>query len=150
MSERKGVVGTDPAGLFHHKQLFGVLIGREVLHARSRLGFIKAYFKWLCRQNHLMHYPASELELPREEKRLPQEPLSIRQVESVLNVPDIRDPLGVRDRAILEVFYSTGIRRAELTRLSIEDLNQDRMTLQVRQGKGKKDRVVPIGGRALA
>jgi integrase/recombinase XerD len=117
---------------------------------RSRLGFIKSYFKWLCRQNHLMHNPASELELPRQEQRLPQEPLSIRQVESVLNVPDIRDPLGVRDRSILEVFYSTGIRRAELTRLSIEDLNQDRMTLQVRQGKGKKDRVVPIGGRALA
>lgn len=117
---------------------------------RSRLGFIKGYFKWLCRQNHLMHNPASELDLPREEKRLPQEPLSIRQVESVLNVPDIGDPLGVRDRAILEVFYSTGIRRAELVRLNIEDLNQDRMTLQVRQGKGKKDRVVPIGSRALA
>ena len=96
-----------------------------------------------------MHNPASELELPREEKRLPQEPLSIRQVEAVLGVPDISDPLGVRDRAILEVFYSTGIRRAELTRLNIEDLNVDRRTLQVRQGKGKKDRVVPVGERAL-
>lgn len=96
-----------------------------------------------------MHNPASELELPREEKRLPQEPLSIRQVEAVLSVPNISDPLGVRDRAIFEVFYSTGIRRAELTRLNIEDLNVDRRTLQVRQGKGKKDRVVPVGERAL-
>jgi integrase/recombinase XerD len=61
----------------------------------------------------------------------------------------VRDPLGVRDRALLELFYSTGIRRTELCRLDLPDLNPERRTLYVRQGKGKKDRIVPVGARAL-
>ena len=117
---------------------------------RSRLSFIKSYFKWLCRQHILVHNPASEIDLPREEKRLPQEPLSLQQVDAVLNAPDVAEPLGLRDRAILEVFYSTGIRRSELTRLEIQDVNLDRRTLQICLGKGRKDRVVPLGERARA
>jgi integrase/recombinase XerD len=70
-------------------------------------------------------------------------------MEQVLSQPDVDSDLGVRDRAILETFYSTGIRRMELTNLSIYDLDVGRGTLIVRQGKGKKDRVVPIGERAL-
>jgi integrase/recombinase XerD len=58
--------------------------------------------------------------------------------------------LGVRDRAILEVFYATGIRRAELASLELTDVGAERGTLTVRQGKGGKDRVVPLGARALA
>jgi integrase/recombinase XerD len=57
--------------------------------------------------------------------------------------------MGLRDRAILEVFYSTGIRRSELALLRIFDVDSERCTLLVRQGKGKKDRIVPIGERAL-
>lgn len=93
--------------------------------------------------------PASELELPRPEKRLHEEALAISQINAVLNVPDVADPLGIRDRAMLEVFYSTGIRRSELVNLEITDINHERGTLRVRQGKGKKDRVVPIGQGAL-
>jgi integrase/recombinase XerD len=55
----------------------------------------------------------------------------------------------MRDRAILETFYSTGIRRMELTNIKLFDVDSDRETLMIRQGKGKKDRVVPIGARAL-
>lgn len=65
-------------------------------------------------------------------------------------MPDIADPLGLRDRAIIETFYSTAIRRSELAKLEVTDLNQERGTLQIRQGKGKKDRVVPIGEQAMA
>jgi integrase/recombinase XerD len=114
-----------------------------------RLGGLKDFFRWLTRQNVLIHNPASELELPRPEKRLPQDVLTPGQVEQLLSVPDVADPLGVRDRAMLELFYSTGIRRAELCRLELSSLNSERRTLHVR-GKGKKDRVVPVGGRALA
>jgi integrase/recombinase XerD len=64
-------------------------------------------------------------------------------------VPNILDPLGLRDRAMLETLYSTGARRSELARLEIHDLNQERQTLHIRQGKGHKDRVVPVGCRAL-
>ncbi len=117
---------------------------------RSRLGTLKDFFSWLAKQNLITANPASELELPRPEKRLPKEPLGIRQVEAVINVPDIRDPLGIRDRAMLELFYSAGIRRSELARLHHHDLNRERRTLQIRQGKNHKDRVVPVGERALA
>ena len=116
---------------------------------RSRLGTLKDFFSWLAKQNHITANPASELELPRPEKRLPKEPLGLQQIETVINVPDIRDPLGIRDRAMLELFYSAGIRRSELAKLQLHDLNRERQTLQIRQGKNHKDRVVPVGSRAL-
>ncbi|MCA9556473.1 MAG: tyrosine-type recombinase/integrase, partial [Myxococcales bacterium] len=72
------------------------------------------------------------------------------EAEAVLAQPDVADPLGVRDRAILELLYSTGIRRTELTRLQLFDLDWVRGTLRVREGKGDKERVVPVGERALA
>jgi integrase/recombinase XerD len=117
---------------------------------RGKLGALKDWFSWLVRQNVLLSNPASELELPRMEKRLPAEALSLREVETILAVPNLADPLGIRDRAILEMLYSCGLRRAELARLEMADLNRDRRTLRIRQGKGKKDRVIPIGQRALA
>jgi integrase/recombinase XerD len=116
---------------------------------RNRLSILKDFFRWITRQNVLLHNPASELELPRPEKRLPQEVLSLAGVEKLLAIPDVTDPLGVRDRTMLELFYSTGLRRAELCRLELPDLNTDRRTLHVRLGKGKKDRLVPVGQRAL-
>jgi len=110
---------------------------------------MKYYFAWLCKQRVLEANPASEIELPRPEKRLPIEALSIQEMETILAQPNITDPLGIRDRAIIELFYSTGIRRAELVRLEIADLNRERRLLHVRLGKGRKDRVVPVGARAM-
>jgi integrase/recombinase XerD len=125
--------------------------GKPLGHSsqRGHIGAVRDFFKWLCRSDHIPFNPASELEMPRPEKRLPEEPLSIAQVETVLGQPDLTDPLGVRDRAIMEMFYSSGMRRSELTRLELCDVNPERRTIQVRQGKGKKDRVIPIGARAL-
>jgi integrase/recombinase XerD len=116
---------------------------------RNRLGILKDFFRWITRQNVILHNPASELELPRMEKRLPQEALSLTEVERLLAIPDVTDPLGVRDRAMLELFYSCGVRRTELCRLDLADLNTERRTLHVRLGKGKKDRMVPVGLRAI-
>ena len=119
------------------------------LRSASRLGTIKDFFRWLTRQDILMHNPASELEMPRMEKRLPGEALSLGEVERLLAVPDVSDPLGIRDRAMLELFYSTGMRRAELCRLELSDLHTERRTVHIRKGKGRKDRMVPIGQRAV-
>lgn len=116
---------------------------------RNQLGILKDFFRWLTRQNVILHNPASELELPRAEKRLPQEVLTLSEVERLLNVPEVNDPLGVRDRAMLELFYSTGMRRTELCCLELADLNTERRTVHVRQGKGKKDRMVPVGQQAI-
>lgn len=115
-----------------------------------RLIPVRAFFKWCTRNNHTLYNPASELELPRMEKRLPRHVLTASEAETVLNVVRVADPLGVRDRAILETFYSTGMRRMELASLKLLDLDVERGTIMIRQGKGKKDRMIPIGDRALA
>jgi prepilin-type processing-associated H-X9-DG protein len=84
------------------------------------------------------------------EKRLPKHVLTATEAEAILAQPDIRKPQGLRDRAILETFYSTGIRRTELSGLKIHDVDTERGTITVRQGKGRRDRVVPVGERAGA
>ncbi|MBV1777403.1 site-specific tyrosine recombinase XerC [Burkholderiaceae bacterium DAT-1] len=124
----------------------------EPLSARSqhtRIIPLRAWFKWLARQNHILYNPASDLDLPKLERRLPKHILSIREVETVLAVPDLDTDAGIRDRAILETFYSTGMRRMELIGLNVFDIDHDRGTVMIRQGKGKKDRMIPIGERAL-
>jgi integrase/recombinase XerD len=134
--------------LFHYRKSNG-----DPLSFRSqsqRLLAVRAFYKWAARQRHVLHNPASEIELPRAERRLPRPALTIAEAELVLARPGLDDLTGVRDRAILEVFYSTGIRRSELAHLAVTDIDHERATLLVRQGKGKKDRLIPIGERALA
>jgi len=114
-----------------------------------RLVAIRGVFKWLVKQNVLLGNPASELELPRLPQRLPRDVLSQEEVERVILEADTRTPIGVRDRAMLEVLYSTGIRRMELLHLRVMDIDCERGTLMVREGKGKRDRMVPIGERAV-
>ncbi len=116
----------------------------------TRLVSVRMFFKWLARNNHILSNPASELELPRLEQRLPQAVLTAQEAEAVINQPDTNEPLGIRDRAILETFYSTGMRRFELAALRLTNLDAERGTLLIRQGKGKKDRMVPVGERAVA
>ncbi len=116
----------------------------------SLLNPLRAWFKWLARENHILYNPASELILPRQPRQLPKVLLSVQDVEGILNQPDIATAWGVRDRAILETLYSTGIRRMELTRLSLYDVDLAQGTVMVRLGKGAKDRLIPIGRRACA
>ena len=115
----------------------------------GRLTSVKGFFKWLTKHNYILYNPASEIELPKKAHRLPKAILNTEEIELLIAQPDLSDCFGLRDRAILEVFYSTGIRRMELASLSIYDLDRSRGTLLV-HGKGQKDRVVPIGERALS
>lgn len=133
--------------LYHLRKANGEPITFRGQHAR--LVPLRAFFKWLARQNYLLYNPASELELPRLEQRLPKHVLTKSEVEQVLQQPDVSEPMGLRDRAILETFYSTGMRRSELMGLSLFDLDRERGTIMIRQGKGKKDRMIPIGERAV-
>ncbi len=133
--------------LFHYRKEDG-----HPLAFGSRFAILLAvrmFFRWLGRNNHILSNPASELEMPRREKRLPRAVLSIQEAETVINLPDAKEPLGIRDRAILETFYSTGMRRMELVNLHLSAVDAERGTVIVRQGKGKKDRMLPIGERAL-
>ena len=115
----------------------------------ARLAAPRGFFKWATRQNLLAANPASELDLPRMEKRLPAVVLTPAEAERVLAMPEVTKPLGLRDRAILEVLYSTGMRRRELSNLTVYSIHHGQQTVMIRQGKGKKDRLVPIGDRAV-
>lgn len=115
----------------------------------SYLSTLSHWLQWLCLKGHLPFNPAVGLELPKSEVRLPMNYLTEPEVELLINQPDLKDELGIRDRALLEIFYSSAIRRQELLSLGVYDIDRSRRLLMIRLGKGRKDRVVPIGVRAL-
>ncbi len=133
--------------LFYYRKENGEPLSFASQHVR--LTPLRVWFKWMTRQNHILHNPASELELPRLGFRLPPV-LTEYEAELVLQQPNVHDPVGIRDRAMLEMFYSTGIRRTELIRLKLPEIDHHNGLVTIRQGKGRKDRVVPVGERALA
>ena len=122
---------------------------RSIHNQHERLMSVRSWFKWLARKRYLLHNPASEIDLPQLGQQLPARVLTASQVEAILAAVDLQGHFGVRDCSILETFYSTGIRRMELAGLQLGHLDAERGLLTVRQGKGKRDRVVPIGDRAL-
>lgn len=113
------------------------------------LGAVNTFFSWLVKHRHLPSNPAADVELPRVPKGL-RDPMTASEVEAVLAQPDVTYAQGLRDRAMLELLYGTGIRRMELAALNTNDIERERGTLHVRRGKGGKGRFVPIGERALA
>jgi integrase/recombinase XerD len=123
--------------------------GRPLSHRGQivRLTPLKGLFAYLAKRRHIGANPAAELELPWGERRLPRGLLTAAQAEAVLAQADPAEGLGLRDRAILEVLYSTGLRRGEVIRLAVDDIDHDRGTVLVRQGKHAKDRIVPSSGR---
>lgn len=110
---------------------------------------VRMFCAWAVRTRRLTADPSVGLERPRLPRRLPRAVLSASEAERVLARPDPATPLGLRDRAIMEVLYSTGIRRMELIGLDLPDLDAERGVLFIREGKGRKDRLVPIGDRAI-
>lgn len=133
--------------LFNYRKKDGLPL--SLAHQHHRLMALRMFFRWLARNHHLLFNPAAELELPRVEKRLPKTVLTAPEMEQIINAADIGAPLGIRDRAMMETLYSTGVRRSELVWLQLHDVDMERGTVMVRQGKGKRDRMVPIGDRAL-
>ena len=119
----------------------------SLISQRHYLTAIKMFYQWMTRENHVLHNPASELPLPRPHKRLPKAILTAEEVERILKQTLLGED-GIRDRAMLETLYASGIRRAELTHLKLDDIDLDQHTLMVREGKGKKDRLLPISTRA--
>ena len=134
--------------LFHYRKPNGepLTFGSQ----QTMLVPLKSFFQWAARDRHILYNPASELVLPRLPRRLPKHILTVVDIEAIINQPDSATPSGLRDRAILETFYSTGIRRSELIHLALYDVDTRGGSLTVRGGKGGRDRVVPLGARAAA
>lgn len=111
---------------------------------------LKTWFKWLTREHHIPSNPASELQLPKQPKRLPRTLLAVSDIDAILHEAEPTTPAGLRDRAMLELLYATGLRRMELPALKRYDVDLARKLVFVREGKGRRDRVVPLGERAAA
>lgn len=137
--------------LYHLRQDDGTPEGLPLTWATqaSKLTAVRMLFAWATRSKRLVMNPAAEIERPRLPKRLPRAVLTVSETERVLAQPNLDTAMGIRDRAILEVLYSTGIRRMELVGLDCTDIDPERGICFVREGKGKKDRLVPIGERAI-
>ena len=134
--------------LFYYRKPDGqpITLGGQLQY----LAPLKLFFKWLARENHILYNPASELQLPRQPKHLPRHILSVAEVEAILAEADPSTPQTLRDRAMLETLYSTGLRRMELPGLALYDVDLARRIVMVREGKGRRDRIIPIGQRACA
>jgi integrase/recombinase XerD len=115
----------------------------------TRLSRLRMFFKWMSRKNYILYNPAEELELCRKGRRLPRNILTEEETELLLRQPNIDSLFGIRDRAILETFYSTGLRKSELMNLKTNNIDFSNRTMIVIKGKWSKDRIIPIGKRAL-
>jgi integrase/recombinase XerC len=145
--DREGVAGV--AGLQgHHLRRFAALSHAGGLNPRSiqrRLSGIRSFMNWLIREGELAHNPATGISAPRAPRRLPGT-LDVDQMASLLAIPG-DGPLVLRDRAMLELLYSSGLRLAELVGLDLGALDLADATVRV-TGKGNKTRIVPVGRQA--
>ena len=116
---------------------------------RHRVAEVQLWFSWLVEAGHLPYTRLGEVVLPKLPKTLPKAVLSVPEIDKLMAQVCLDTPTGLRDRTMMEVLYSCAIRRGELLKLISSDIDTHRGWLLVRQGKGGKDRVVPIGQRAL-
>jgi integrase/recombinase XerC len=112
-----------------------------------KIATLRSFYKWADRRGLSDTNPMTLIRTPRQGKRLPKA-ITIEQIEKLLAAPDDKEVLGMRDRAMLETLYSTGIRVSELVGLEIDDIDMAGEAVKVK-GKGKKERVVPLGAHAL-
>lgn len=113
-----------------------------------KIATLRSFYKWAERRGIAPANPMTVIRTPKQGKRLPKA-ITIEQIEKLLVTPGDKDVLGMRDRAMLETLYSTGLRVSELVDLNVEDLDESGEALKVR-GKGKRERIVPLGKHALA
>lgn len=112
-----------------------------------KLASLRSFYRWLVRRGDLEASPMSAIRTPRQEKRLPK-CLDAGQIDRLLAAPGDGDMLAARDRAMMEVLYSSGLRVSELVAMEMQDMDLQEGIIRVR-GKGRKDRLTPIGSRAV-
>jgi integrase/recombinase XerD len=116
----------------------------------NRLAAVRKFFSWLLSEQQIAYNPASTLQLPKQPQRLPRGVLTKTEARRLIEATPAVKPRDIRDRAILETLYATGIRRAELIALTIYDADLQTATLRIEHGKGNTKRVVPITQSAIA
>lgn len=124
---------------------------RQGLAARTihrMLSAIRSFYRFLIREDLADHNPAQSVQAPKTEKRLPKT-LDVDQMTALLDLTPADTFVACRDRAIMELFYSSGLRLAELAALDLRDIDFGQQLVQVKEGKGGKDRLLPMGGKAI-
>jgi len=144
--DQEQLIDVDPVGIrkylgqLHRDKLKKTSIGRKI-------AALKSFFKYLVKKGYLESNPAAYIQTPKKEKYIPVF-LTVDEVFSILEKSCSNDPVGLRNKAMLELLYTSGIRRAELIGLNCSDIDFKQALIKVR-GKGKKERVVPVGEQAL-
>lgn len=139
-------VGCEPLAV---REFLAYLYGQNYTKSTTarKLATLRSFYKFLMRRGVVSVNPLSTIRTPKQEKRLPK-CLDLEQIQKLLDTPGDADVLSARDKAILEVLYSSGIRVSELVELQMGDLDMQEGVLRVK-GKGRKDRLTPIGSQAL-
>jgi integrase/recombinase XerD len=122
-------------------------ISSKATSANRRLTVLRRFYRWALREQHLQHDPTVNIESAKQPLRFPKT-LSEAQVEDLLAAPDVTTALGLRDRAMLELLYATGLRVSELVRIQLYEMGWNEGVLRV-VGKGSKERLVPFGEVAI-
>jgi integrase/recombinase XerD len=112
---------------------------------KGRLTYVRVFFQYLLKTGQVLYDPTGSITMPKQPSELPRGILSKKEIGRLLAVPNLETPLGIRDRAIMELLYATGIRASELCSLTLYDIDLNEGELRVNQGKGGKDRVIPLG-----
>lgn len=120
-----------------------------VKYQALQLNTLVMFFRYLSEHEQIGGNPAGDLPMPKMPQRIVRHLLSYAVVKTVFARADGSSPVKIRDRAVLETLYTTGIRRGELQHLKLRDIDLERGTLLVRHGKGDKDRMVPLGDTAI-
>jgi len=143
----RGVIEDYIAGLYDYRSKDNKPYTANTIMLKVRS--IKRFFEFLEFANLIFINPAEFIKEPKKERSLPKAILTPKEARCVLDQPNLGMLKGIRDRAVLELFYSTGIRLGELCALTIYDADLQGGMLRINQGKGKKDRVVPVGRHAV-
>ncbi len=164
LSQRRAAGGGGVAGTITPTTITGAIIGADADLIRGflahlsdqqyspatmarKIATLRSFYKWAEKHEYAPTNPMTLIRTPRQSKRLPKA-VTVEQIERLLSAPDDTEPLGARDRAMLETLYSTGIRVSELVDLNLEDFDEPGEAMRVR-GKGKKERIVPLGAHAM-
>ena len=145
----KGVQEIRDVGKFHVRG-FLLMLRKGNLSTKTivrNLVAVRTFFRFLIQEGILESNPIEELESPKVAKTLP-EILTLREIEQLLEQPNLQTSLGIRDRAMLEILYATGMRVSELTHLPIHQVNLEGGYVLL-YGKGSKERIVPLGSEAM-
>ncbi len=145
----KGVQEIRDVGKFHVRG-FLLMLRKRNLSTKTivrNLVAVRTFFRFLIQEGILESNPVEELESPKVAKTLP-EILTLREIEQLLEQPNLQTSLGTRDRAMLEILYATGMRVSELTHLPIHQVNLEGGYVLL-YGKGSKERIVPLGSEAM-